>query len=60
MRRAHRVRKRPMLGVERTYGGHHEIDAFDPNRTWRTRLLDHLVGAGDYRQSSSTNMSDRL
>jgi hypothetical protein len=30
MRRADWVRKGLLLGVDRTYGGHHETDAFDP------------------------------
>jgi hypothetical protein len=25
-----------MLGVDRTYDGHHQTDATDPQRTWRT------------------------
>ena len=28
------VRKRLLLGVDRTYGGHHEIDASDPKRSF--------------------------
>ena len=27
-----------------------------PEQTSRTRLLDHLIGAGDHRQSSSKNV----
>jgi hypothetical protein len=34
MRSADRVRKRLLLEVDPTLGGRHEIDAFDPNRTW--------------------------
>jgi hypothetical protein len=33
MRSADRVRKRLMLGVDRTYVGHHESDANDPEAT---------------------------
>jgi hypothetical protein len=44
MRSADRVRKCLLFGVGRTYGGHHETDASDPNRTWQNRLLGHLVG----------------
>jgi hypothetical protein len=33
MRSAHRVRKCLLLGVDQTYRGHHETDAFDPKRT---------------------------
>jgi len=32
MRNADRVRKCLLFGVDRTYRGHHEIDAFDPKR----------------------------
>ena len=38
MRSADRVRKRLLFGVDRTYRGHYETDAFDPlsasQRTW--------------------------
>jgi len=30
--------------------GHHETDAFDPKQTWRNRLLDDLLGAGENRR----------
>jgi hypothetical protein len=36
MRSADRVRKCLLFGVDRTYRGHHETDASDPNRTSRT------------------------
>ena len=39
-----------LLSVDRTCGGHHETDAFDPVRTWRNRLFDPFVGAGDDRR----------
>ena len=39
-----------LLRVEPTCSGHHETDAPDPNRTWRTGLLDHLVGVGEERR----------
>ena len=43
LRSADRVQKRPMLGVDRTYDGHHESDANDPKRTFsdvdRLKLL---------------------
>src|SRR5258708_35429987 len=42
MRSADRVRKRLMLGVDRTYDGHHQADATDPKRAWRNTLLDRL------------------
>jgi hypothetical protein len=42
MRSADRVRKCLLFGVDRTYRGHHETDAFDPERKWRNSLLDHL------------------
>jgi len=32
-----------MLGVDRTYSGDHETDAFDPKRRSPTVVLDHLV-----------------
>ena len=35
MRSADRVRKCLLFGVDRTYRGHHETDAFDPKRTLR-------------------------
>src|SRR5882757_5210512 len=47
MRNADRVRKCLLFGVDRTYRGHHETDAFDPKRTCRPGLFDHLVGTGD-------------
>ena len=50
MRSADRVWKCLLLGVDRTCGGHHETDAFDPVRTWRNRLFDPFVGAGDDRR----------
>jgi hypothetical protein len=50
MRSADLVWKRLMLEVNRTYDGHHQTDATDPERTWRNRLLDHLVGAGEGRR----------
>src|SRR6187455_2735161 len=46
-RSADRVRRRLLLRQDRTYGGHRETDAIDPNRTWRNCSLDHLVGAGE-------------
>src|SRR5258707_13017326 len=49
MRSANRVRKRLLLGVDRTCGGHHETDAFDPKRSWRNHSFDHLVSAGEDR-----------
>src|SRR5258708_24778667 len=33
MRSADRVRKRLLFGIDRTYRGHHETDAFDPGPT---------------------------
>jgi hypothetical protein len=53
MRSANRARKCLLFGVDRTYRGHHETDAFDPKRTWHTRLLNHLVGAGEERRRKS-------
>ena len=43
LRSADRVGKCLLLGVDRTYGGHHEIDAFDPKQT-RTRTRIARVG----------------
>ena len=45
LRRADRVRKRPTLGVDRTYDGHHESDANGPKPTLSVPVLAHLVGA---------------
>src|SRR5258705_941613 len=45
MRSADRVRKCLLFGIDRTYRRHVLNDANDPNRTWRSRLLDHLGGA---------------
>ena len=51
MRSADRPRQCLLFGADQTYRGHHETDAFDPNRTfngllkprrrsvWETRLL---------------------
>jgi hypothetical protein len=39
MRSADRVRKCLLIGVDRTYGGHHETDAIDPEQT-----LDRYLG----------------
>src|SRR5260370_1141015 len=50
MRSADRLGKCLLFGVDRTYCGRHEPDAFDPQRTWRSRLLDHLVSAGEDRR----------
>jgi hypothetical protein len=36
MRSADKLQKCLMLGVDRTYDGHHETDAFDPGQTSRT------------------------
>jgi hypothetical protein len=47
MRSADLVRKCLLFGVDRTHRGHHETDAFDPQRTWQGHLLDQLVGAGE-------------
>ena len=44
-RSADRVQQCLMFGVDRTYRGHQETDAFDAKRTWQTRSLDHQVGA---------------
>ena len=46
MRSADRVRKRPTPGVDRTYSGHHDIDAFDPNQTWRSGPHDMAARTG--------------
>src|ERR1700704_1602018 len=46
MRSVDRVRKCLLFGVDGTYCGRHETDAFDPKRTWLNSLLDHLVGDG--------------
>ena len=35
LRSPDRLRTRPMMEVDRTYVGHRETDAFDPQRTWR-------------------------
>jgi hypothetical protein len=50
LRSADWVRKCLLLGVDRTYRGHHETDAFDPKQTC---LLDHLVGAREQRRRHS-------
>jgi hypothetical protein len=50
MRSADRVWKRLLFGADRTYGGHYETDAIDPKRSWRNRLLDQFVGAGEDRR----------
>jgi hypothetical protein len=47
MRSADRVRKYLLFGVDRTYRGYHEADAFDPKQTWGNGLLDHVVGPGE-------------
>jgi hypothetical protein len=39
MRSADRVRNCLLIGVDRTYGGHHETDAIDPEQT-----LDRYLG----------------
>ena len=44
LRSADRVQKRPMLGVDRTYDGHHETGAIDPQRTWPKSSADALIG----------------
>jgi hypothetical protein len=36
MRSADRRRKCLLLGADRTYGGNHETDAFDPKQNWRS------------------------
>src|SRR3981081_3171826 len=48
MRSVDRVRKCLLFGVDGTYCGRHETDAFDPKRTWLNSLLDHLVGDGRF------------
>jgi hypothetical protein len=50
VRSADRARRCLLFGVDPTYRRHHETAAFDPKRTWRNRLLDHLVGAGEDRR----------
>src|SRR5260370_31638855 len=42
----------PRLPANRTLRGHHKADANEPNRTWRSRLLDHLVGREDDGENS--------
>jgi len=41
------VRNCLLFRVDRTYRGHHESDANDPQRTWRNGLLNHLVGGDE-------------
>jgi len=40
LRSADQVRNRLMLGVDRTYDGHHESYANDPKWTWQDHLLN--------------------
>src|SRR5882762_11969662 len=42
MRSVDRVRKCLLFGVDRTYCGRHETDAFDPKQTLRTRVVSGL------------------
>ena len=52
MRSADWVRKCLLLGVDRTYHGHHETDAIDPLQTSTVRHTQFAIQAGAARPSS--------
>ena len=64
LRSADRLRTRPMMEVDRTYVGHRETDAFDPERTSRTSpgvtelLLKLTFLQPDTKQSASSGSSN--
>jgi hypothetical protein len=43
-----------MLGVDRTYDGYHETDAFDPKRTYRNHLAAETVASDAVTLSASS------
>jgi hypothetical protein len=60
MRSADRVRKCLLLGVDRTYDGHHQTDATDPKRTSpNVRYPVAIRGKADIEQVALTKLDHK-